>query len=79
MQILAAKLRVVKQALKQWSKTSFGDIFEGVRCAEREVVDVETKYDLELTDQLRYELHHAEAWLRHALTIEEGFAGRKHE
>ena len=77
MQILATKLRVVKQALKQWSKLSFGDIFEVVRCAEREVVDVETKYDLDPTNQLRCELHHARARLRHALTIREGFWRQK--
>ncbi|XP_027156573.1 uncharacterized protein LOC113757588 [Coffea eugenioides] len=53
MQVLASKLRAVKQVLRQWSKLKFGDIFETVRVAESELVDVETKYDLDPSDALR--------------------------
>ncbi|XP_027096008.1 uncharacterized protein [Coffea arabica] len=51
--VLAAKLRGMKQVLRQWSKLSFGDIFETVRGAERDLVDIETKYDLDPSDALR--------------------------
>ena len=48
--ILATKMRNVKHVLKQWSRTSFGDIFEGAGQAEREIVHAELKYDLDLTE-----------------------------
>ncbi|XP_071924868.1 uncharacterized protein [Coffea arabica] len=75
--VLAAKLRGMKQVLRQWSTLSFGDIFETIRGAERELVDVETKYDLDPSDALRCELHQAQARLRRALSIEEGFWRQK--
>ncbi|XP_027069890.2 uncharacterized protein [Coffea arabica] len=77
LQVLASKLRNVKNALKQWSMTTFGDIFEGVRSAERVVTESETAYDLDPTEQRRSELHHARARLRRALVVEEGFWRQK--
>ncbi|XP_071917289.1 uncharacterized protein [Coffea arabica] len=77
LQVLASKLRNVKNALKQWSRTTFGDIFEGVRSAERVVTESETAYDLDPTEQRRSELHHARARLRRALVVEEGFWRQK--
>nr|XP_027088617.1 uncharacterized protein LOC113709968 [Coffea arabica] len=77
MQLLALKLRAVKTALRQWSKVSFGDIFEVARSAEREVMEAETRYDLDTMELLRSDLHHARARLRYALNIEESFWQQK--
>ncbi|XP_027152134.1 uncharacterized protein LOC113752202 [Coffea eugenioides] len=77
LQVLALKLRNVKNALKQWSRTTFGDIFQGARDAERMVTEAETAYDLDPTEQRRSELHHARARLRRALIVEEGFWKQK--
>ena len=77
LQALVAKLRGVKQALKQWSKLSFEDIFQIARSAEREMLEVKTRYDMDPTDDLRRELHHAQARLRYALMVEEGFWRQK--
>ncbi|XP_071939195.1 uncharacterized protein [Coffea arabica] len=73
LQVLASKLRNVKNALKQWSRTTFGDIFERARSAERVVTEAEIAYDLDPTEQRRSELHHARARLRRALVVKESF------
>ena len=67
----------MKQALKLWSKLSFGDIFEAVQRAECDVVESETQYDLDPTELQRCDLHRARAHLRHALSMEEGFWRQK--
>ncbi|XP_071939955.1 uncharacterized protein [Coffea arabica] len=77
LQVLVSKLKNVKNALKQWSRTTFGDIFERARSAERVVTEVEIAYDLDPTEQGRSELHHARTRLRQALVVEEGFWRQK--
>ncbi|XP_071927080.1 uncharacterized protein [Coffea arabica] len=77
LQVLASRLRNVKNTLKQWSRTTFGDIFEGACSAECVVAEAETEYDLDQTEQRRSELHHARARLRRAFVVEEGFWKQK--
>ncbi|XP_027158564.1 uncharacterized protein LOC113760195 [Coffea eugenioides] len=77
LQVLASKLRNVKNALKKWSRTTFGDIFEGARSAEHVVTEAEIAYDLDPTEQRQSELHHARARLRRALVVQEGFWRQK--
>ncbi|XP_071933944.1 uncharacterized protein [Coffea arabica] len=73
LQVLVSRLRNVKNTLKQWSRTTFGDIFEGAYSAERVVAEAETEYDLDPTEQRQSELDHARAQLRRALVVDEGF------
>ncbi|XP_071909708.1 uncharacterized protein [Coffea arabica] len=77
MQVLALKLRGAKQALRQWSRQAFGDIFATVRGAEQEVMEAERRYDLDPTGMLRSELHQAQARLRYALSVEEDYWRQK--
>ncbi|XP_027090440.2 uncharacterized protein [Coffea arabica] len=77
LRVLSEKLRVVKQALRAWSKTEFGDIFVAVRQAEKAVMEAEEDYDHHPSDAKWVRLQEARARLRNNLTIEEGFWKQK--
>ena len=75
LKVLSEKLHRTKQALRQWSRTSFGDIFSAVRMAEQNVVEVEIAHDEHPSDTLLTSLQEARVRLRHAFVVEEGFWG----
>nr|XP_027064499.1 uncharacterized protein LOC113690699 [Coffea arabica] len=74
---LASKLRAVKQALKGWSRDSFGDIFKAVKEAERAVQEAEVAQEQDSSDSVQRALNVARERLRVTLVVEEGFWKQK--
>nr|XP_027088662.1 uncharacterized protein LOC113710011 [Coffea arabica] len=77
LKILAEKLRRAKQALRQWSRSSFGDIFLAIRTAEQKMVEAEIAHDDHPSDGLLMNLHETRARLRNALMVEGEFWRQK--
>ena len=73
LKVLSEKLRKMKQALRQWSRSSFGDIFLEIRSAEQKVAEAELAHDDNPSEELLIQLHKARARLRNALVVEEEF------
>ncbi|XP_071928156.1 uncharacterized protein [Coffea arabica] len=77
LKVLSEKLQRTKQALRQWSRSSFGDIFLEIRSAEQNVVEAEIAHDDHPSDELLINLQEAHAQLRNALVVEEEFWRQK--
>ncbi|XP_027183870.1 uncharacterized protein LOC113782162 [Coffea eugenioides] len=77
LKVLSEKLRKMKQALRQWSRSSFGDIFLEIRSAEQKVAEAELAHDDNPSEELLIQLHKARARLRNALVVEEEYWKQK--
>ena len=58
---LQNKLKTVKAALKNWSKTTIGDIFENLKAEEENVIKLEEKLQNSFSDRDMSQLHKAKA------------------
>nr|XP_027066014.1 uncharacterized protein LOC113691883 [Coffea arabica] len=77
LKVLSEKLRKTKQALRQWSRSSFRDIFLEIQSAEQKVVEAELAHDDNPSEKLLIQLHKARVRLRNALVVEEEFWKQK--
>nr|XP_027061902.1 uncharacterized protein LOC113688298 [Coffea arabica] len=77
LRVLSDKLRRVKHALRQWSRSSFGDIFFASRTAEQKVLEAEIAHDNHPSDGLLLSLQEERAKLRRAVVVEKEFWRQK--
>ncbi|KAI3450940.1 hypothetical protein Pfo_007605 [Paulownia fortunei] len=74
---LQQKLYRTKQLLRWWNKNVFGDIFENIKKAGKEVSLKEQMFDANPIDENLIELKRCSAVLTHALIIEKDFWKQK--
>ncbi|XP_027171438.1 uncharacterized protein LOC113771005 [Coffea eugenioides] len=74
---LCSKLLRTRQAIQEWNKGVFGNVFEAVRRAEALVLAVESCTESDGSVEAQVELNKAQAEQRHALLNEEKFWGQK--
>ncbi|KAI3461929.1 hypothetical protein Pfo_018592 [Paulownia fortunei] len=67
----------LKKFLKWWNWNVFGDIFDKIKQAQKEVAKAENKFDDTPTEATQTELNRCTAVLTHALTLEEDFWRQK--
>ncbi|XP_071924873.1 uncharacterized protein [Coffea arabica] len=77
LQQLAAKLRLTKHAIQQWSREHFGNIFDAVKQAEEAVMAAEAALDSDLSQQQWLALQEARAVLKNSLVKEEAYWRQK--
>ncbi|KAK4419403.1 hypothetical protein Salat_2353200 [Sesamum alatum] len=77
MAVLAEKLRRLKQRLKHWNKTIFGDLFQNLTQAEETVKQAERRYDADPSDENLYAMNEGTGLLQHSLSVEEDFWRQK--
>uniref|UniRef100_A0A0V0H9Y4 Putative ovule protein n=1 Tax=Solanum chacoense TaxID=4108 RepID=A0A0V0H9Y4_SOLCH len=75
--VLQTKLKRVKSALVQWSKTTFGNIFQQVATLEDLVKTKEIQLEINPSGENRNALKMAEAKLKRYLHIEEEYWKQK--
>ena len=63
--ILATKLHRLKKVLRAWSRESFGDIFDKVKMAEKEVLQAKNHFDEDSLDKHHIRLQESRAILAH--------------
>ncbi|KAI3452547.1 hypothetical protein Pfo_009211 [Paulownia fortunei] len=73
----SSKLIRLKKFLKWWNWNMFGDIFDKIKQAQKEVAKAETTFDDTPTEATQTELNRCTAVLTHALTLEEDFWRQK--
>ncbi|XP_027158377.1 uncharacterized protein LOC113759998 [Coffea eugenioides] len=71
LQVLSAKLRRVKQALRLWSRESVGDIFLAIRTVEHRVLEAEIDHDNHPLEKSLVAVQEARARLKHTLEVNE--------
>ncbi|KAK4417131.1 hypothetical protein Salat_2538600 [Sesamum alatum] len=74
---LKEKLLRIKQWLRHWNKTTFGDIFRNLSEAEAAVRTAEGDYDHNPSDANLMEMNRATAVFQRALSVEEDFWRQK--
>ncbi|KAL0368203.1 UNVERIFIED_CONTAM: Retrovirus-related Pol polyprotein from transposon TNT 1-94 [Sesamum calycinum] len=74
---LTEKLRRLKQCLKQWNKTVFGDIFNNLKKAEKAVRQAERAFDTLPNDDNMFNMNRCTMEWSLALSIEEDFWRQK--
>lgn len=57
-------MKRVKQALRQWSKKLFGNIFDHIKNLKDKIKLMETQFEINPTKKNREELSHAEAEMK---------------
>ncbi|XP_027166310.1 uncharacterized protein LOC113766302 [Coffea eugenioides] len=77
LRVLSDKMRKVKHALQQWSRSEFGDIFLASRTAEQRVLEAEIVHDNQPSDGLLLNLQEERAKLRRVVVVEEEFWRQK--
>lgn len=73
MSSFASKLKRLKSAMREWNKSSFGNVQDNVTLVESRVKDSETIYDSNPSDSTLADLNHARATLLRALAEGELF------
>lgn len=69
----ALKLKRLKGVLREWNKTTVGNIFDKLLVAEQRLKDMECAFDTSGSDQDLIRLNHAQAEHLRALADEESF------
>ena len=70
-------MRKGKHALRQWSRSEFGDIYLASRTAKQRVLEAEIAHDNQPSDGLLLNLQEECAKLRWAVVVEEDFWRQK--
>ncbi|XP_059290702.1 uncharacterized protein LOC132044231 [Lycium ferocissimum] len=71
------KLKKVKDALVQWSKDTFGNIFQDIETLEEVIKVHEIQFELQLTPNKREKLYRVQADMNRYLHLEEEFLKQK--
>ncbi|KAK4389664.1 hypothetical protein Sango_2303400 [Sesamum angolense] len=74
---LKEKLFCLKQRLRQWNKSVFGDILQHLLAAEETVKATELQYDSYLSDENLIALNRQTVELQHTLAVEEDYWTQK--
>ncbi|KAL2250187.1 UNVERIFIED_CONTAM: hypothetical protein Sindi_2492400 [Sesamum indicum] len=74
---LQQKLTRLKHCLKEWNRTVFGNVFDRVAAAERDLKEADVAYDIEPCDRTLVERSRCSAVLVRVLTQEEAFWKQK--